>query len=469
MSKQKSAKGRRPDTTKRDSKERETATEDAGQGSASPSRSGSQTAPSNAERQPIAYYDSNRSRFYTLSSGGDWIAFTEGSLKRRLRWEIYRDEKDDDLRGALIQQHLMRLQIDENVVYAGPLAGHQRGIHIIDGHKFLITSGPRLIIPRKGTCPTLGKFIDELLGENQYLLYSWLKCSLETLRKGPPFRPGQMFALAGPSGCGKSLLQDILTEIFGGRFAKPYDWLIGQEKWNDDMLGAEHLMIEDDASSTDYRSRRSFGAKLKNLVANQTQMLKRRFADAIAVRTFGRVTITLNEEPESLMVMPPIDESLADKIIFVRASRATFPFDDNDLEARAAFRKQITKELPAFLDFLDRYEIPTNMRDQRYGVKGYQEPSLMRDLNELTPEEELLAFIDSSDLWILGSNSWTGTAAQLQTKLKEFDKTGRLKEILTFSTACGAFLARLMRIHPDRIAADRNGGKTREWTIMKPK
>jgi hypothetical protein len=260
-----------------------------------------------------------------------------------------------------------------------------------------------------------------------------------------------------------------MTELFGCRFAKPYEWLIGEEKWNDDMLGAEHLMIEDDASSTDYRSRKSFGIKLKGLVANQTQMLKRRFADAVPVRTFGRVTITLNEEPESLAVMPPIDESLSDKIIFVRARRATFPFDDDNLEARAAFRSRISSELPAFVEFLQRFEIPSDMRDQRYGIKGYQEESLMRDLNELTDEEELLALIDRCDIWSLGSSAWTGTAADLQALLKELDETGRVKELLRFSTACGVFLQRIKRAHPDRVADDRSGGKTREWTIHKKK
>ena len=418
---------------------------------------------------PVAYYDSNRGRFYTKSRAGEWIAFTEGSLKRRLRWEMFAGIECDIKRGALIQQHMLALQLDHPVVYAGPIAGYPTGITHLCGHRVLITSGPRIIHAKKGSTPTLTKFITELLGDRDIMLYGWLKCALETLRRGAPFRPGQMFAIAGPSGCGKSLLQDLLTELFGGRFAKPYDFLIGEEKWNDDLLGAEHLMIEDDASSTDYRSRKSFGAKLKNLVANQTQMLKRRFSDSIPVAAFSRVTITLNEESECLMVLPPIDESLTDKIILLRAKKAAFPFGDDDLDGRKRYREILSSELPAFVHFLSALQIPPGLTDQRYGIVGYQEPSLMEDLIELTPEEELLTMIDYLNIWNIDRAPWEGTAAALQAMLLQKDTTGRIKSILSFSTACGVFLERIKRNHPDRVSESRVKGKTREWTILPKK
>lgn len=416
---------------------------------------------------PVGYYDSNGRGFYTQSEDGNWISVAESSIKRLLRWQVYDEEKDPDIRNELIQRHMIKLQFKENVSYAGALAGYPRGLMKVGDKRFLITSGPRIIAARKGPFPLLLKFFCELLGNNQHLLFGWLKSSLESLRAGPPFRPGQMFALAGPGGCGKSLLQDLLTEIFGGRFAKPYEWLIGEDRWNDDILKAEHLMIEDDADATDYRSRRNFGFKIKGLVANQTQMLKQRFADNVPVRTFGRVSMTMNEEAENLMVMPIIDESLTDKIIFARASMATFPYDKNDLDGRAEYRENLSKEMPAFIAFLDAYVIPEQMQDQRYGIKGYQDPSLMLDLTELTPEEELLSLIDHLNIWEINSLKWTGTATKLQSVLLEKDRTGRIKSILTFSTACGVFLERLKRSHADRITEDRNGGKTREWTIHK--
>lgn len=418
---------------------------------------------------PIAYYDSNRGRFYTLSRAGDWIAFTEGSLKRRLRWEMFANIESDEKRGMMIQQHMLALQIDHDVSYAGPIGGYPSGIHNLCGNRVLVTTGPKVIVPRKGEFRTLKIFIEQLLGDKSPMLYAWLKSAMETLGKGPPFRPGQMLAIAGPSGCGKSLLQNILTELFGGRFAKPYDYLIGEDKWNDDLLGAEHLMIEDDASSTDYRSRRSFGSKLKNLVANQTQMLKRRFTDSLPVAAFSRVTITLNEEPECLMVLPPIDDSLSDKIILLRASRAAFPFGDGDLDARRRYREKLSSELPAFLSFLQSFEIPEEMTNQRYGVCGYQEPYLMQELTELTPEEELLTMIDHLNIWDVDRRDWIGTASQLQAQLLDKDKTGRVKTILSFSTACGVFLERLKRVHADRISDYRSHGKTREWTIKAKK
>lgn len=416
----------------------------------------------------IAYYDSNRKQFFTISNEGQWIAFNEASLKRRLRWEIFSDVSDKSMRGSLIQKHIMALQLNFNVAYAGQVAGYQPGIHTICGNRILVTSGPRLISPRKGKCDTILKLIEELFGDRCLMVYGWMKCGQETLRRGAPFRPGQMLAMAGKSGCGKSLFQDFLTEFFGGRFAKPYEFLIGEDKWNDDLLGAEHLMIEDEASSTDYRSRRTFGAKLKNLVANQTHMIKRRFTDSIAVASFGRITISLNEDGENLMVLPPIDESLSDKIILLRANKATFPFEDGDLDGRTVFRKKLSSELPAFMSFLDAFEIQSSLRDQRYGICGYQEPSLLHDLRELTPEEELLSMIDHLQIWDVDLNPWKGPANKLQAELLEKDRTGRIKSILSFSTACGVFLERIKRSHPERVQDHRSHGSVREWTIKPP-
>lgn len=421
-----------------------------------------------AAKDSIAYYDWSRGAYWTRNSDSDWIQVTESSLKRRLRWEVYGDVQEREVQMLRIDKHLLRLQQENDVAYAGPIAGYHRGLHAICGLRVLVTEGPRLLKWKEGPCNTVRNFVETLLGSNAGVFYGWLKCGLRTLYAGSPFRPGQMLAIAGPADCGKSLLQNLLTEVFGGRSAKPYRYLTGDTSFNADLLRAEHLMVEDDASSTDIRSRRAFGTMLKNMIVNETQSLHRKGRDAITITPFTRITITLNDEPENLMVLPPMEESLQDKIILLRAVRANFPFEADDLTGRNAFRQRLTDELPCFINFVRNYRIPESRADRRYGIKAFHDPTLLKDLMELAPEWKLLGLIDSLYPWELGSSEWEGTAAELETKLREKDRTGMIRDLLYFSSACGVYLKGISAAAPERISSRRGHGGVRLWTVKKP-
>ena len=67
---------------------------------------------------------------------------------------------------------------------------------------------------------------------------------------------------------------------------------------------------------------------------------------------FWRLTMSMNEEPEDLMVLPPFDEGIADKIILVKGY-------DNELvrgmvtgQNQKAVWDAFKAEFPAFLHFL---------------------------------------------------------------------------------------------------------------------
>src|SRR5262249_7604608 len=107
--------------------------------------------------------------------------------------------------------------------YAGGLAGYDKGILEYRGKRFLILDSPTVIEPRRGDWPLLQGFLEKLLdAENtDQISYfnGWMKIAQESLRAHVP-RPGQAVALIGEKECGKSLLQDLITELFGGRMAK---------------------------------------------------------------------------------------------------------------------------------------------------------------------------------------------------------------------------------------------------------
>lgn len=363
-------------------------------------------------------------------------------------------------------RHLMHLQENHHVAWAGPLAGFKPGYYDFGFQKILVTSGPRLIVPAPGDFATLQKLFTELFRDNLKRVYAWLKASLRTLYAGHPFRPAPMLAIAGPKACGKSLFQNLVTEMFGGRSAKPYRYLTGQTPFNGDLLAAEHLLIEDDANQTDLRFRRQFGSQLKNLVFNETQSLHRKTRDAVSVSGFSRVTITLNEEAENLAVLPPIDDSLLDKITLIRAYPASYPYGKDDLAGRTAYRKQLSAELPAFLHFLRGLRIPESLQDQRSGVRAYQDPELMQELLMMSPELALLELIDTVWIWGVDRLPWTGTAGELRGILMEKDRSGRASRLLEWSNACGTYLARLQKTFPERFSGQKTGAWMRKWTIL---
>jgi len=416
----------------------------------------------------VAFYDHSRGGYWTRNHKQDWIQFTESALKRRLRLELYNDVAEKEIQMTRIDRHLLRLQLENDVIWAGPLAGYRPGIHEVCGQRILVTEGPRLLAWNNGTFGTIRHFVESLLGENAPVFYAWLKCGLKTLYAGPPFRPGQMLAIAGPAGCGKSLLQNLITVMLGGRSAKPYRYMIGDTSFNSDLFQNEHLMIEDEAASTDLRIRRHFGSQLKNMIANEVQSLHRKGRDALSISPFWRVTITLNDEPENLMVLPPLDESLRDKITILRASKAKFPYGPDDLAARNKYYASIVDELPGFIFFLRGYRIPDRWLNQRYGVEAFQDADLLRELEDLAPESRLLTLIDTLYIWGIDRQPWSGTSVELEDVLLEKDKLGRVQKLLSYNTACGVYLARLKNRCPERVTETRDGRHSRKWCIKPP-
>jgi hypothetical protein len=310
-------------------------------------------------------------------------------------------------------------------------------------------------------------FQDEVRDQRPFVL-GWLKIAIESLRARIR-RPGQVLAIAGPRDCGKSLVQNLITEIFGGRAAKPYRYMSGATPFNGDLFGAEHLMIEDECGSFDLRSRREFGARIKDFTVNEVQSCHAKNKQAISLRPFWRLSISLNAEPENLLVLPPIDESLMDKIILLRGHWHEMPMPTQGLEERSRFWRALMDELPAFIDYLLQWEIPQHIRSPRFGVASWQHPNLLDAIDALSPEVRLLGLIDAV-LFGAGDKppeTQILTANELERRLMSSPMAYEARRLLTWDTACGTYLGHLAAKAPHRVEADRTA-KKRGWLISPP-
>ena len=282
------------------------------------------------------------------------------------------------------------------------------------GGRVLVTDSPRLIEPCAGPWDTLRALLHGLLADEHFdqtpYLFGWLKGALESLRAGRR-RTGQALVIAGPSNCGKSLLQKLITELLGGRVAKPYQFMTARTPFN---------------------------------------------AHAI----------TLNDEPENLMVLPPLDESIEDKLILLRARREGMPMPTESSEQRRAFWDQLISELPAFVGFLLGWDIPEKLLSARFGIREFHHPDLLQAVDDLAPERRLLDLIDAELFSGPMTEAWEGKAEQLEKELTGIgsDSAYEARRILNFSTACGVFLSRLAKKHPGRVSKRILEGSAL-WTI----
>jgi len=419
-----------------------------------------------------AFFDAGRNLYWILNQRGGWIALNETQFKRILKDRNVSPVVPKGSYVSPLDKRLIEIQQTCDVHYAGALAGYAAGVYEAGERRILVTESPRIIEPKPGEWSTLKAFIDGLLHDPEFCqkpyLYGWLKVAYEALRVGK-LRPGQLLAIAGVHDCGKSLLQNLITLILGGRAAKPYQFMSGLTPFNSDLFEAEHLMIEDEQASYDIRSRRNFGAQLKNITATEWQRCHAKNRAAIILAPFWRVSMSVNDEPENLMVLPPIDDSIEDKIILLRAAKNLMPMPTATNDQRAAFWQKLVGELPALLDDLTQWEIPRELLSERFGITHFHHPEILEAIDCLAPEFRLLRLIDEDDELFGGyeqESTWEGSAEQLERHLCRDKSECRheARRLFTYNTACGVFLARLAKKYPVRFKNTRVGD-TRTWTI----
>ena len=397
---------------------------------------------------------------------------SEANLRRRLKIEGFSSQVQDGEALSPLDEALLEIQDKHNIDYCGPVAGYEAGEHEMMGRKVLVTESLKLVVPKEGSAPVLLEVLEGMLDDPEYrqmeYLFGWLRYALECLYTRQ-FKPGQALVLAGPAECGKSLFQGLLTIMLGGKDASPYQYMTGVTPFNSELFGAGHLKVEDEVSSTDLRMRRDFGNKIKQFASPGSQLCHPKGREPINLLAFRRVSISVNDEPENLLVLPPFEGSVMDKIILLRVKKEKMPMPLNSLTEQRAFWDTLVSELPAFVYWLlNTWEIPDDLRSDRYGITYFQHPALLEAMGDLNPETHLLTLVDRVLFSGLITEAWEGSASELQSKLSETPSVARETEkLLKYFNNCGTYLGKLMKQQPDRLASKKVKGHT-IWIINPP-
>lgn len=429
---------------------------------------------------PRLYYQPHEGSYWKTDANGKWIKINEGSAMLEIRAAGFDAKSPADLSEA--ERCRLDIQTRQNVIYAAPLAGYRAGHYRINENDILVTESPRSIVPCAGEWPTLrqlfqGMFADPGHDQLSYF-YGWLKRGLEATRRGQ-WLPGQALAMAGPVNSGKSVTQSLITELLGGRSAKPYLYMTGGTTFNGDLFRAEHLMVEDEAESKDFRARRHFAASIKGIAVNRDHYCHPKNKQALTLTPIWRLTISLNDNPERLLVLPPLDDDVADKVILLKAKACEMPMPTTTPAELEAFWQRLTGELPAFVAFLEAWEIPENLRSPRFGITHFHHPDVVEVLRHSAPEHRLLDLIDLGLNFREGMtlsqhaeacSAWEGTALELERWLtRDGSPVAReAAKLLSYQTTCGTLLGRLESTPGlDRVVGRLVNGQTR-WTVRPP-
>lgn len=149
--------------------------------------------------------------------------------------------------------------------------------------------------------------------------------------------------------------------------------------------------------------------------------------------------MSLNSDGENMLVLPPLDVSMQDKMFLLKATKNDAPLPDG-VDAYGGWKELLVSQLPGLADWLLSIEIPEEIADRRYGVVAWQNPELVAALDEHAPEERLWDIIENV-IFSGDDRTMTTTAANLEEVLVAGNKSAH--KIFSFPTACGVYLSRL--------------------------
>ena len=407
------------------------------------------------------HYHAGSAKFYMKDNRGVFQSLSPDETKRQLKLYGIDGTKQQGSIMSEVERVMAVTVRESSCEYAGPLAGHTVGLEMFKNNRILVTNNPMIIEGVAKPFPMIQQILEELFmagtTDQLHYVFGWLHMARLMMNAGKTM-PGQALVMAGPRNCGKNLFQDLITEMLGGRLARPYRYITGKTEFNSDLFQAEHLMIADESAHADITSRRTFGTKIKDFTVNQFQQWHGKHKDALMLSPSWRLTISVNDEAENLIMLPPLDASIEDKIMLFKVAPATMPMECNTPDGRDAFWRALMDELPGFIFMIENYRIPKELTDPRFGIKAYHHAEIVEILGDMSPEARLAELIEV--IIQPKKKVWRGTLQELETRLLD-DMTyrGRVEKLLSHPTALKTYMRRLRSLRPDAYQTLKSNGQ----------
>lgn len=264
------------------------------------------------------------------------------------------------------------------------------------------------------------RYFDSLFpeAEQREHFLAWVAHFYRAGLRGRPVR-GLAAFVAGPPSSGKTFLSNfVLGKIFGST-AVATNYLVGEDQFNGSLFASPIWTVDDAIAPSDPRARQRYSQLVKMAVANDRMTQRKMYREGTTAEWLGRIIVTLNDDPESVQLLPSTEMSIMDKLSFFRASPAEF---DGPWPSNADF----APEWGPFCAWLRDWKIPGDIAvGGRFGVRPYHHIDLVRSAET---SQDTRNFEDMVNQWRAHffeqnptSDSWEGNPTSLLQSLSTIE------------------------------------------------
>jgi len=359
-----------------------------------------------------------------------WQKFSKGDVENHLRTSkglsFIRKNSPSEIDYAIEQIHNQ-----QSVAEAFPFLYRKDGIVYYNGVRYLNISTIQPLKPVETEVqwgegfPWLSQYFDSLFDpfEQKEFFLSWLSHFYKgALNK--QLERGLALFLAGPVGVGKTFISNIIIGKLMGSRQDAANYLTGNDTFNSAIFSSAVWTV-DDAVLSGWSAKEKFSQIIKRVIANDSFTYRAMYRAGFNMDWIGRVIITMNDDPESLQMLPQTEINILDKILLIKVKRHCF------FGGGWPSEKQIDQELPYFAAYLRDYKIPPQcVGSSRFTIQPYQHPDLLeaaRSTSSTASFEELLNQWQESYFKVKGRDFWEGTPTDL---LRELLRDESIKPIV---------------------------------------
>ena len=203
-------------------------------------------------------------------------------------------------------------------------------------------------------------------------------------------------------------------------------------------------------ASTDPKRHQVYSQVVKKVIANFKLPYHPKFKKAVNMPWLGRLIVTLNDDPDSIQMLPTTEHSILDKVHFFKVSATETDFSKGE--------ENVGRELPHFAAFLRDFVTPKELAgDYRFGVAAYHHPELLQTAQQSSATAGIVEFLHLwRDQWFRQDDTgvWEGTATEL---IKDMGQTENLSALvgkfIPSRIILGKDLMKLVNQGPDWISS----------------
>lgn len=326
-----------------------------------------------------------------------------------------------------VESALLHIQQSKCLDGAVPVVFDRRETIEIGGKRLLNLARVRVMEPDQSTqnpvwgqgFPWIAGWLKSMFHPRKQLVYllAWLKLFYEGARDGT-LHKGHVVFVVGGRGIGKTLMNETWIPMLMGGGVCASSYFVKGEKFVADLMEFGHWHIDDSEAASDRATHTRFTERVKGLVANGQFEYQPKFVNRQMIPHKGRLMVTLNGDPASLLMIPDLDRNIEDKlIVFGLPETTAWAF-----QGRAQTERTLRNESPHFLNWLINWKPPGFVMNANYrwGMRNYIHPVVRHEATissfdgDIFGVLELLWQTDNDWVELKKTHSpWVGTAAEL--------------------------------------------------------